>query len=320
VNEVREYACEGQRLLAESAFSQSEIARLMKRPKQRVSDWRSGRCRPAPEDRALLERTASIPARTWDSPPTRREPAPPPSPAQPAPAAPIPASVDLPPGDEDLPALGLPALEALARRLRALEPTLPPRERVSALQAEARVLAVHEQLRQREADARTTYLASPEFLAEARALLAVVHHPAKELRAHLARLGVELPAPASALAVADAPPATAADIDDLVQELRTAEGFRAAGEPVLALQHVLGLGVQDHAAAIAALVVDDADRTARLLGLLDGADAAVLRRAIERCMAVRDVAALPAKSRRAVAELLEAHGLGDVAREIRGSP
>ncbi len=319
--QVREFTTEGHRLLWELEYSPAEVAKLAGLARQRVSEWRSGRKRPDIEARQALERAVGIPARTWEAPPMRREPAaaaPAPPVVQEAPGAPSPGPIDL--AAVDLPSLGLGGLEALAKRLRALEPTLPSRERVSALQAEARVVAVHEQLRQRSADARTEYLRSPEFLAEVRALLVVVPSSADELRAHLGRLGVMLqPAPATSGAALEEPPATPEDVDDLIRELQTAAGFRAAKEPGLALAHVLGLGLDEHADAIAAIVVDDADRSGRLLSLLDGADERIIRAALERQMAVRDVAALSPEARRVVAELLIALGHQDLARKIGGA-
>jgi hypothetical protein len=153
-----------------------------------------------------------------------------------------------------------------------------------------------------------------------RALLAVVPGPAEALRVHLGRLGIALPAPPTAAAVAEEPPASVEDVDDLILELETAEGFRTAKEPALALAHTLGLNLDTHADAIAALVVDDTARASRMLALLEGPDERIIRAAIERAMAVRDVAALPTEVRRVVAELLVQLGHGDVARKIEGQP
>jgi hypothetical protein len=317
--EVREYGTEAQRLLVESSFSPTEIARLTGRPRQRVSDWRTGRCRPTQDDRVALERTIGVPARMWDAPPTRRAPAPASDPAA-SPGEDALSGASVPGVDlEDLPALGLGGLARLASRLRALEPTLPPRDRVSALQAEARVLAVHEGLRQRSEDARAAWLASAAFLDEIRTLLAAVPGVAAEqLRLRLAALGVSLPPPPSPAAVAEDPPRTVADVDELLSELETAKGFSDASEPMLALAHVFGLGIDAHADAIAALVLDDATRAGRLLELLDGADRHVMRTAIARAMAVRAVQALPADVRRAVAELLDLLGHAELSRKVIG--
>lgn len=320
--EVREYGCEGQRLSVESPYSVAETARLIGRPKQRVSDWWRGKCRPSTEDRGALEKAIGVPSRAWDAPPLRKEPA---TPAKPVavvvdatPVAPVPGIPDV--ESLDLPALGLSGLERLAARLRALEPSLPPRERVSALQAEARVLAVHEGLRQKAADQREEYLQSADFLEGVRALLAVVPGSATELRAHLGRLGVALPPPPAASSiVVDEPPANAEDINDLIRELETAEGFRKAGEVGLAMAHTLGLNLDAHADAIAVLLLDDHASAARLLSLLEGADAAIIQGALERAMSVRDVAALPAETRRTVAELLVRLGHTDVAAQIGGA-
>lgn len=321
--QVREFTTDGHRLLWELPYSPAEVARLAGLARQRVSEWRSGRKRPDPEARQALERAVGIPVRAWEAPAMRRAPAAtPPLPAVPAAAQDVPGevnrleTVDLP---ADLPSLGLAGLEALAKRVRALEPTLPPRERVTALQAEARILAVHEQLRLKAANAREDYLRSPEFLSEVRALLAVVPSSADELRAHLARLGVVLPAAPSTSSTVDEPPTTVDDVDELLRELETARGFREAKEPALALAHVLGLGLDDHADAIAKIVVDDPGRSARLLSLLEGSDERIIRGAIERQMAIRDVVALPPDARRVVAELLFALGHGDVARKIGGA-
>jgi hypothetical protein len=316
--ELREYGCEGQRLLGESSYSAAEVARLIGRPKQRVSDWRRGRCRPEPDDRVALERAVAIPARSWDAAPLRKAP-PAVAPApDPVPIAAVPGLPDV--EALDLPALGLVGLERLAARLRALEPSLPPRERVSALQAEARVLAVHEGLRQKAADARLEYLESPEFLAEVRALIAAVPGDATALRSHLARLGVELPPLPTHATVAEDPPTSLEDVDDLIRELETAESFRNAKEPGLALAHTLSLNLSAHANAIAALVLGDHVRVARLLSLLEGSDEQIIRTAIERAMTIRDVAKLPVETRRMVAELLARLGHEDITAEIGGNP
>ena len=316
--EVREYGSEGHRLLVESAYSGAELARLTKCSKQRISDWARGKCRPSPEDRAALERVAAIPARSWDAPPIRKAPRAAVAPAaEPTPIASVPGVPDV--DALDLPALGLTGLERLAARLRALEPSLPPRERVSALQAEARVLAVHEGLRQKAADARLEYLESPEFLAEVRALIAAVPGDAATLRSHLGRLGVELPPLPTSATIAEDPPTSADDIDDLIRELETAEGFRNAKEPGLALSHTLGLQLPAHANAIAALVLDDHVRAARVLELLEGSDERIIRAALERAMTIRDVAKLPVETRRTVAELLARLGHEDIANQIGGN-
>jgi transcriptional regulator with XRE-family HTH domain len=324
--QVHEFTTEGHRLLVESPYSPAEIAKLAGIARQRVSEWRSGRKRPDGEARAALERAIGIPARTWEAPPVRREPTPKPeaSPATPASAAhdtPGKAtSVPLDLEGVDLAGLGLEGLAGLVLRIRALEPTLPPRDRVTALQSEARVLQMHETLRQRAADARAEWLTSAEFLAEVRSLVAVVPPPAAELRAHLGRLGVVLPAPPSPATTPEDPPASLDDVDELLHELETARGFRVAKEPALALAHVLGLGLDEHADAIAALVVDDSPRTARLLSLLEGADERIIRSALERQMAMRDALALPQEARTVVCNLLSALGHQALARTLGGAP
>jgi hypothetical protein len=174
-SKVFEFSCEGHRLLVESRYSSAEIVRLTGIPKQRISEWKGGQKRPTHDARGKLEKAIAIPARTWDQPPTRRQPteekeASPPLQPKPPPSKEADAVPDL--KDVDLPALGLTGLEQLAGRLRALGPTLPPREHVSCLQAEARVIAVHEQLQQKRADAREEYLASNAFQDDARLIAA----------------------------------------------------------------------------------------------------------------------------------------------------
>ena len=97
--------------------------------------------------------------------------------------------------------------------------------------------------------------------------------------------------------------------------------MRDAKEPGLALAHTLGLGLDVHADAIAGLVLDDARRTTRLLSLLaeTPSDELLIRSAIERAHAVRDVTRLPPKARQPVARLLALLGHPDVARAIQAT-
>jgi transcriptional regulator with XRE-family HTH domain len=340
--EAREYFTEGHRLLCESSYSPAEIAKLAGLPRQRVSEWRSGRKRPTDDARAALERAIGIPARTWEQTPTRREPLPvaPSVGASHAQAAPgeangteePPAPLPGPPGatladverlasSPELPALGLAGLERLAARIRAIEPTLPPRERVSALQAEARVLQVHETLRARAEDARDEFVRSPEFREDVRSLVsALTGLDAAGLRDRLRRLGVaDLPETTPELAEPDLEaPTTAEDVDAILVELEVAKRFRDAGESALAMAHTAGLCLDMHADAVAALLVDDAPRAARVLELVDGQDERTLSSALARAMAVRDVRALALESRTVVAQLLELVGQEPLARQIGG--
>jgi len=333
--DVHEYSTEGHRLLCESPHSPAEIASLAGLKRQRVSEWRTGQKRPADDARAALERAVGIPCGAWESPPRRREPLPEPPtveqaapdvPPEPLAAAPVASPLALADVERltisgELPTLGLAGLERLAARIRAVEPTLPPRERVAAMQAEARVLQVHETLRQRQADARDEFLASPEFRADVRALVSALGTlDADPLRERLRRLGVpDLPERSTELAPVELePPATADDVDAIIVELEVAKRFRDGGEIALATAHTAALALDAHADALAAIVVDDAARGAKLLALVDTQDERTLSTALARAMAVRDVKALAAEVRTVVAQLLELVGLEPLARQIGG--
>ena len=321
--EVREYTSEGHRLLLASSYSPAEIAKLAGLARQRVSEWRKGQKRPDAEARAALERAIGVPARSWDAAPQVR------APEATARAAVVgaPSALAAPPASsealesgegQDLAALGLPGLEALLARLRAVEPTLPPRERIQVMREQARVLAVHEQLRQRDADAREGFLRSPAFRDDVRTLVAALPGvTASALRGALSRLGIDLPEPAAAESVGQTePPGSVEDLEELLDELGVAKTFRDRGEPALALAHTAALGLDVHAGAIAVLLVDHGDLAARLLDALEGPDARIVRAALEKRMALRDVQAFGAPERVAVAELLRQLGHADVAAEI----
>jgi len=226
--------------------------------------------------------------------------------------------VDAGAGPVDLRRLPVEKLEELARRFEAAESKLPARERVSAMQSLARIYQALEMIRLKTLDGRDEWLRSPGFHAEARLLVAVVRDDARALRARLAALGVETPEPPSHATPADEAPSSPADIDELCSELETAQRMREAGEPGLALAHTLALALDTHADAIASLVLDDATRAGRILSLLWGADEALIRGAIERGLALRDVGALPLDSRRVVGSLLSSLGHGELAAVVVG--
>lgn len=311
--EIREYMSEGHRLLCESAYSPAEIANLSKLARQRVSEWRSGRKRPDDDARAALERAIGIPARAWDAAPVRRTPA---APAPPGPPPPRPSNPDEVPFDlpNDLPSLGLEGLERLARRLANLETTLQARDRLRCVEAQARVVVAHEGLRQKLEDARRDYLASPEFAADVRALGAAIPGAVADLRASLAVLGVEVAVPdaPAVVAVGDAPES----LEELLEELQVGEGFRKAGEVALARAHVAGLGLDLHADAIASMLLARPELAPQVLELLEPGDAACLRRATERAMAVTGVKGLSIEARGIVATLLKHIGHEDLAEEV----
>jgi hypothetical protein len=218
----------------------------------------------------------------------------------------------------DLPSFGLAGLENLAARMRALEPTLPPRERVTALQAEARILAAHEALKQKQADARRDYFESQEFKDDVRVLAAALPD-GTELRRLLARFGVSLPEPPATATTGEiAGPETAEDVEEVIVELEAAAKLRSAGEPGLAAARIVALNLEGNGNAIARVIAGKPKLAGRLLELLDGADAALIRTALERHMALKDVAALPAEARACVAELLRQLGCADAAHEIEG--
>ena len=221
---------------------------------------------------------------------------------------------------DELELYGVAGLEAVIDRLRELAPSLPPRERVQAVVAEGRLHAVLAGLQQRDRDARREYLDGAEFREDMRLVAAAVPGSAAELRVQLGRLGVELPAPAvEGARVNRAAPRTVADVEALAVELKVAAEWKAKGEPLLAVGHVAGLCLDVHADALAVVLAGAPQLAGRFLALLEGADAAVVSGALERRMALTEVLRLPAAVRRSVAELLAAHGLGDVAAQIGGA-
>ena len=264
-------------------------------PRPRISEWRSGKTRPNAEARRALEAAPGIgiPVGAWDAPPTAK----PKGEAVPADAAPIDVPGLSSASSGELEAFGVDGLEGVIGRLRLMAADLPPRERVQAVATEGRLHQALAGLRAREADARLEYLASAEFQTDVRLLCAAVPSSAGELRARLARFGIELPAPTVAtVETARPPPRTKADVETIVRELELAAGWRAKGETMLAAGHVLSL-----------------------LGLLEPADEKIVSSALERRMALADALRLPVEARRVVVGLLEAHGLVDVAAEIRGA-
>jgi transcriptional regulator with XRE-family HTH domain len=315
--EIREYRTEGHRLLFTSDYSPSEIARLAGLDRRRVSEWRAGKCRPTEDDRRALEKAVGIPPRSWDAAPVVQ------APDRPAVAAPAGApqatattaiAADAL-GTPELEALGLAGLERLIAQVEALEPTLAAQHRLRALETRARIVAVHEQLSQKKADAAQTYFASRAFAEEVR-MLAAAFPDAPAFRERLRHLGVELPAPpAPGVAVPDAP-TTMEDLDELEAELGTAAAYRDAGEPLMAMAHCLSLGLDVHAEALGALLAAHPDRAPRVLALLDPVDGARVRGAMTQTMAVADACKLDASARTVLAELLRQLGHADVAADV----
>lgn len=104
-----------------------------------------------------------------------------------------------------------------------------------------------------------------------------------------------------------------------MRELELAAGWRAKGETMLAAGHVLSLCIDVHSAEISEVIAAHPDLAGRFLGLLEPADEKIVSSALERRMALADALRLPVEARRVVVGLLEAHGLVDVAAEIRGA-
>lgn len=313
--DVREFTSEGHRLLLASTYSPAEIARLTSVRRQRVSDWRSGRMKPAADDRAKLERAIGVPARAWDMTPTVAAP-PMSDPLPPSAMADDDDSADALQGS-DLRGLGLDALARIAESMRAVATSAPPLSplKLKALEAEARAVAVHEALRQKSTDARDEYFASGEFRRDVALLAGAFPDRAEAFRDRLARLGVEIPAIAIVTTASNVEaPSTLEDIDELIAELVVAQDLRTKGEKHLALAHTLGLSLDVHADAIASILLEHDDKLPGFLALLEPVDAAPIRSAIERRMLVHDVRAAP--TRENVAELLRRLGHDDVAREI----
>ena len=312
---VREYATEGQRLLCECGRTQIDIARSAKVPKERVSAWFRGEYRPSAGARVRLAQEGICPADAWERPST---------------SSPTISKMEIPPTfaavtpsvveratEGALESYGITGLEAVVDNLRKLQPTLLAKERVAAIASEGRLHTTIANLRAKERDARREYLDSPEFAADMRLLSVAVGGEATDLRAALGRLGVELPAPPTAAVVVNRkPPTTKAHIDGLMEELVTAGEWRAKGEPMLAAGLVVGLCLDVHADAIATVLAGDSMLAGRFIGLLDVADAQIITAALERRLALADVAKFSPEVRAAVAQLLEAHGLGDVAKQV----
>jgi len=317
---VREYLNEGHRLFCTSTYSPSEIAKLVGVHRARVSEWRAGRSKPDEATRRAIEGALGIPARSWDAPPVMRAPVEDVAgraPAAPeAPAAPGVDAADL--DGVDLTSLGLDGLERQARKLAALEATLPPRDRLRCVEAQARVVAEHEKLRQKLQDARADFLASAEFAEDMRALASAVPGAAEQLKARLVALGVEvnLPAAPAATPPQGDPPESP---EELLLELDVAAGFRLAGEHALARGHLAALGLDVHAETIARMLLGRPDVSPDVLERLDATDAARIRQAMERALAVEDVKKLGAEARAVVATLLRYLGHVGLAGEIGGA-
>ena len=292
---VVQFLSEGHRLLASSPRTPSEIARAVKAPRPRVSEWRAGRSKPPATMRAAIEKALGIPRGSWDQP-AREGTSPTAKPGEEI-------------SDETISVLGMAGLEDLARTLATLGPTLPPRERLLALSQQAKITAQHERLRQSQADARAEYFESGEFRADVELLGDAFPAEAEEFAARLQRIGVALPtfAPTPART-------TSVTVAELVDELRLASQLRAKGEPRLASAHMRGLAFD--ADRIAAQLLRQPKRLAEVLDLLDSVDGARLRGALERAMAIRDVADLDAAVRAKVAELVRQLGHIDVAEQL----
>lgn len=306
---VTHFLSEGHRLFVTSKYSPAEIARLSKRDPRRVSEWRAGRSSPNTADRAALETAIAVPRSAWDEPPrsTGATAGATPKGTKPKDATETPALDDA--GDE-LDALGQRGLEQLARQLGELTPTLPPKERLVAIDRRAKILVALERLRQAETNAREEYFASSEFRRDVELLVDAIPEAAEELRSRLVRLGVTLPPAAPAVVNAGG---TALTVAEVVRELHAARELREIGEDRLARAHVRGLALDVH--RIAAQLLRQPKRLAEVLELLDEEDLA-LRSALERAMAIRDVAGLDVATRAKVAELARQLGHADVAAEI----
>jgi transcriptional regulator with XRE-family HTH domain len=219
--DVVAFSTEGHRLLMACPLSPADIARKADVPRQRVSQWRTGRSRPSGEAREALERAIGISATSWDAPPVAQ-------PGGPKTVPPSPPVVDDAPVDlgaldsapsAELEDLGLAGLEGVVSRLRELAPSLPPRERVQAIAAEGRIHTTIVNIRAKEADARREYLDSEDFRQDVRLLVAAFPSSAAMVRSVLGRLGVELPPPATqAASVVHAAPRTADDVERLIGE------------------------------------------------------------------------------------------------------
>jgi transcriptional regulator with XRE-family HTH domain len=321
---VREFTSEGHRLLLAAPYSPSEIARLANIARPRVSDWRAGRVKPTTDDRQKLQTAVGIPARAWDAPPLFQAPpqptATPPSMASdtrpPAPSSP---ELDDDLSDPEIAGMGLEGLERFSKAILARLTGLTPKDQIRAIEVAGRLVTVHEQLRLKSVDARRTYLGSAEFRRDVATLSAAIPASASEFRAQLARFGVDLPPPPTAAVAGDGlqdAPTTADDVEELLGELAVAADLRTRGEPHLALAHVLALGLDVHADAIAAVVLDDPTLMGRFLAALEPVDEARIRGAIERLAAIRSVRAMAEEPRAKVAALLRTIGESDLAEVI----
>jgi hypothetical protein len=90
------------------------------------------------------------------------------------------------------------------------------------------------------------------------------------------------------------------------------------GETLLASAHVVGLAIDVQADEICEVIAADPELAGRFLAALDPADEQIMSAALERRMAIADAVKLAPAARKVVADLLVAHGLGDVAATIAG--
>lgn len=312
----REFTSEGHRLLlaAASTYSPAEIARLVGVRRQRVSDWRSGRMRPTPDDRSKLERQIGVPSRTWDMPPTIATPAA----VEAVPLAP--ASSDDAEGDEDavVPGvLGLDALAALAENQHSLANATIGETKRKAYADYGRTLVAHETLRQKMTTARDEYFTSSEFRRDVAQLAGAFPDRAEAFRERLARVGVDIPAIApTTIATNVEAPTSLEDVEELIGELLVARDLRAKGERFLALAHTLGLALDVNTNAIAVILTAHVDVAPRFISLLEPIDADRIRAAISLRTLITAVKTAPSPEN--VSSLLLRIGREDLAREIGG--
>jgi transcriptional regulator with XRE-family HTH domain len=320
----------GQQLLLACGYSAVEVANLIGVTRQRVSEWRRGTFRPDADARQRLAAKVNIPASAWDAAATRTaaQPVDPPGAASGPPKDPTPAAATEPPADAaatiaainaTADAIGLDGIERVIAQLRAMTPGLPPREKVAASVAEGRLHDRLVSLRLKMVSAREEYFASSEFREDVALLASAFRATAEAFRSALSRFGVDLAAPeVTAEGVDVEAPETREDVDELVAELRTAKSFADIGETGLQAAHIAALALDVHADRLADLIGDTPELVAILLGLLpeSGPDARAVRSALERRMAIRDVAALPGEARVKVAALLDLVGQAELAKEI----
>ena len=325
--EVVAYSNEGQRLLMEHTMGPNDIAKAIDVHAGRVTEWRSGQTRPNDATRRLLNSACGIPVASWDCAPTRTvetAPAPGPKGARTVSKTETVAGPDRSgprePTDEDLEAYGLAGLEALVDRLRETFPNLPAKDKVSAMNAEGRLHQTIASMRAKRFDARREYLDGSEFAHDVQILAAAWPGDAAALRAAVGRLGVTIPAPPTvAQMVNRKAPTDRAGILFLIHALRTAAEWKRKGEPYLAAAKVSELCLDVHAEQIAAVLAGETALAGEFLQLLGTADHQIISKALERQLALASVKGLKDGARKMVAELLEAYGLGVVAKQLGGT-